>query len=141
MDKELLHFEECLNILNLCLYKSEHLPQGFDQFFKIFAYAIVGVPQQLGSMNLSSEYKSILMNVSVDPDEDIVSNVVGFFRNFIAKSRGELRNFKDEIGTPFLQYLFQIVERVQQSKTQEQSKYKKSDGLLVLTIYTSMLEY
>lgn len=81
------------------------------------------------------------MNVSVDPDEDIVSNVVGFFRNFIAKSRGELRNFKDEIGTPFLQYLFQIVERVQQSKTQEQSKYKKSDGLLVLTIYTSMLEY
>lgn len=93
-------------------------------------------------MNLSEQYKSILMNVSLNPDEDIVSNVVGFFRNFIAKSRGELHSYKDEIGTNFLQYLFQIVENVQQSKTQEQVlKYKKSDRLLVLTIYTSMLEY
>jgi hypothetical protein len=35
------------------------------------------------------------MNVCINPDEDIVSNVIGFFRNFIAKANNKLRDYKD----------------------------------------------
>jgi len=80
-----------------------------DQFFKVFTYAILGLPNQLGSMNLQNQYKQILQNVCVNPDDDIVSNVVGFFRNFIAKARNQLRDFKDEIGVSFLENLYKIV--------------------------------
>lgn len=139
-DSELVHFEECLNILNLCIYKSEELPKGFEQFFKIFVYAIIGLPQQLGSVNLQNQYKQILQNVCVNPDEDIVSNVVGFFRNFIAKCRNNLRDIKDEIGVSFLSYLYQIVEHAQVAKNDKGDfKYKKSERCVILTIYISLL--
>lgn len=53
-------------------------------------------------MNLSSQYKEILANVCVNPDEDIVSNVIGFFKNFIGKANAKIRDFKDEIGISFM---------------------------------------
>jgi hypothetical protein len=56
----------------------------------------LGVPNQLASINgLSEQYKQIIVNVCVDPDEDIVENVIGFFRNFIAKANNKLRDLKD----------------------------------------------
>lgn len=70
-----------------------------------------------------------------------MENVIGFFRNFIAKGMGQLRGFKDELGVTFMEYLFRIVQHVQQSSTNNAPTYKKSDRSLILTLYTSLLEY
>lgn len=122
-DKDLPHFEEALNILNMLLFMRDdclHLPEAYNQFFLICVYAIVGIPQGLlNNTNISNQYKNILANVCVDVDEDIVSNVVGLFRNFIARLKTNLRNCKDECGISFLEYLFKIVEHVNNSKKQD----------------------
>jgi hypothetical protein len=88
------------------------VPSNFDQFFKVFAYGIVGIPQQLSNANLSPQYTTILQNVCIDVDDDLVANVIGFFRNFIAKAKSQIRNYKDEIGVSFLEYLYKIVDTV-----------------------------
>lgn len=68
-----------------------------------------------------------------------MENVVGFFRNFIAKTKGQLRNIKDELGISFMEYIFRIVEHVEVSTTNNKPTYKKSDKDHILTVYTSLL--
>ena len=95
----------------MLLFRREggELPEYFNQFFCIFTYGVLGIPQELGNMNLAEEYKSILVNVCVEPDEDIVSNIIGLLRNFVARLRGNLRVRKDELGISFMEYIFKIV--------------------------------
>ena len=112
-DKELPHYEESLNIINLLIFKRVGpLPEQFNQFFGIFAYSILGLPQELGSLNLPENYKKILVNICLEPDEDIVANVIGLFRNYIARFGKDLHNYKNEVGVSYMESLFKIVEAV-----------------------------
>ena len=47
------------------------------------------------NLGLPVKYTDIVQNVCVDTDDDLIANVIGFFRNFIAKGKGLLRNLKD----------------------------------------------
>ena len=110
----------------LLFMRDNSLPEAYNQFFLICVYAIVGIPQGLqNNTNISEQYKNILVNVCVDVDEDIVSNVVGLFRNFIARLKGNLRECKDEVGISFLEYLFKIVDHVNNSKQQNEKPLYK----------------
>ena len=79
----------------LLFKRDDSIPDVYHQFFLICIYAIVGIPSQLANTNLSDQYKTILVNVCVEPDEDIVSNVVGLLRNFTARLKVNIRNCKD----------------------------------------------
>lgn len=76
----------------------------------------MGIPSQLPNLGLSAKYTDILQNVCVDTDDDLIANVIGFFRNFIGKGKGLLRDLKDELGVTFMEYLFKMVELVTCSK-------------------------
>lgn len=58
----------------------------------MIAYGILGLPtsyiqdlRNKGDLQ-SNRYADILVNVSVDPDKDLIDNAIGCLRNFIAKS-------------------------------------------------------
>jgi hypothetical protein len=53
----------------------------------VFIYAIIGIPNSISKIHFIQEFQNIISNVCTNPDDDIVSNVIGFFRNFIAKSK------------------------------------------------------
>lgn len=115
-----LYIEEGYNILNLLLYKHQQPPEAnYYIFFQVIAYAILGVPDNyLRSLrnkgdNFSHQLATIIENVCLEPDEDIVENSIGCLRNFIAKCPiGLLCEQRDQFDLSMMDYILKIVKFV-----------------------------
>lgn len=108
-------------------------------------YAILGLPQeyvdnlQKKGDEFSVKYATILNNICLEPDNDIIENSIGCLRNFIAKSTGDfLRTERDDFNNSCMDYLFKVVKVVHESQNRQSSQ---TERLIVLTIYISLIEY
>lgn len=53
-------------------------------------------------MNINEQYKTMLTNLCVEPDENMLENSIGLIRNYIAKLGPQLRDLRDEVGKTYL---------------------------------------
>ena len=72
-------------------------------------YCFLGIPQSFGSMNISESYKTMLTNLCVTPDDNMLENSIGAIRNYIVKLGPALRDLTDETNTSYMNYIFRTV--------------------------------
>lgn len=98
-DETYSYLEEGLNILNLFVFKVAAIPGSFMEFYPILIYMIIGVPLEVLTLPSKPPHLTkIVNNIAEGRDKQILSEVIGSLRNYIAKLKRLLFTAVDIVG-------------------------------------------
>jgi len=110
-DETYSFLEEGLNILNLFVFKVAVIPNNFLEFYPILIYMIIGVPLEVIMLpNKPPHLTKIVGCIAEGRDRQILSEVIGSLRNYIAKLKHQLFSSVDIVGESFLRRMWQTIE-------------------------------
>jgi len=138
------YIEEGLNILNLCLFKSEAVDQRLWSYFPILVYIITGIPEtadlQAALNGASEEERKLLEDVKEGWGAEFIDNMLGCFKNFLQKGGSHFLTLKDWTGTSFLELLFRMIEKITQVgfNGQDQTDMVAAGSLYIVILENSV---
>ncbi|KAM3136652.1 hypothetical protein pb186bvf_011288 [Paramecium bursaria] len=107
---------ECLEILNLILYKRKSgITPGLWFYYPVLIYSVVGLPAGVNIQsltNLSEEQQALLVQCQKGWATECVSQMVSSIRNYIQKGQDIFLTTQDWFGNNFVQLIFQLLGRV-----------------------------
>lgn len=87
------------------------IPDTFLEFYPVLIYMIIGVPIEVMSLpNKQPTFAKIINNISEGRDKQILTEVIGSLRNYIAKLRQRLFLVCDVVGEPYSKRMWQAIE-------------------------------
>lgn len=93
------------------MFKVTVIPDSFLEFYPILIYMIIGVPLEVITLpNKSPTLTKIVNIIAEERDKQILSEVIGSLRNYIAKLKQKLFVAVDVVGVTFIRRMWQTIE-------------------------------